>query len=356
MISIKKRLEKADLLRGKARYREALKLLKGALKSSLDTEEEFQANLLAGHVYRMLGDFDKAITHYETAIKKAIGLKDRTKEADASVSLALSERARGNWRDALKLLEKAEKIYSKNDDAEAIAFLNWSKAGTYRIKGDIDKAIETFRAAYAQFKKLKDGHAAGYCLNGLGGATRVKGLFRGSMKYYSRANKLFTRLKEPFGLAYSYCGVGNALRMEGDWKGALQNFKKALVIYNKIGDIVSSSYTLWSVSKTYELMGKLPGSEKALKEAVKLFNKTKDPRGRIYCLLTEAELAAVKGKKIPALRQARIAFESAKEHSFGVEACHASLLIGILSGTPKNDCYKKLGLKLKYGTLPLNIP
>jgi len=356
MTSIKDKLEKADLLREKARYREAIKLLRAALKSSLTGEEQFQAHLLAGHVYRMLGDFGSAISNYEAAIKSAKDLRDGTKEADSAVSLALSLRARGDWKTALKLLLNSERVYSKNKDDEALAFLNWAKAGTYRIKGDIDKAIETFKDAYRRFKGLEDEHAAGFCLNGLGGATRVKGLYKQSLKYYSDANKLFLRLKDPFGLAYSYCGVGNARRMEGDWKGSLINFNKALKLYERIGDIVSSSYTLWSVSKTYEFMGKLADSARALKEAERLFTKTKDPRGRIYCLLTEAELKAIKGEKASAMRIAKLALESAREHSFGVEACHAVALIGILNGKPANECYRKLGLKLKFTSFPLNIP
>ncbi|MDA8169492.1 MAG: tetratricopeptide repeat protein [Nitrospiraceae bacterium] len=362
MMEIQKKLEKADELRQKSRYREALALIRRVLRTcgKENQDEFFQCHLLAGHTYRMLGDFPKAISHYETAVEAAKASKDRTRTADALTSLSLSYRAKGDWARALKMLSQAEKIYAKLGDSEAIAFLLWSRAGTYRIKGEIPEAIKTFREAYKKFVSLKDEHAAGYCLNGLGGTSRVRGAYRDSLAYYSKANELFGRLRDPFGLAYSYCGIGNALRMTDDYEGALRSFRKALVIYRRIGDIVSSSYTLWSMSKTCMMTGerkKLAQSEKYLEEARKLFNKTDDPRGKIYCLLSEAELHFMRGNKKGALKAAQKALESAEGHAFAVEGCHSRTILALAGGEAKMPgCYKSLGLKLDFRQIPANIP
>ncbi len=354
---IREDLEKADKLRDKSRYREALKILTRVLEKGCESREDlFQCRLLAGHTYRMLGDFEAAAANYEQAITIARELKDPVKGADAKVSLALSVRGMGDWAAALRLLGSAERVYLRRDDEGALAFLNWAKGGTCRIKGDIDEAIKYFKTAYGEFTRLGDEHAAGFCLNGLGGASRVKGLYGRSLDYYTRANGLFKKLRDPFGLAYSYCGIGNALRMKGEWDPAAASFKKALKVYAKIGDIVSSSYTLWSLSKTYVMLGRYETAKKYLKEAEKFFRKTKDPRGMIYCLLSEAELKALAGRKKSARAVVSGALELARAQGFAVEACHAEAMLSVLEGAPSFACYDDLGLKQKYKELPFNLP
>ncbi len=360
-------IEKADALRQKARYRQSLSLLARAVKACgpRDFEGAYKCHLLSGHNWRMLGNFEKAIAHYEKAIKCAgeISPAERAKTLlpDATVSLSLAYRALGDWKKALSLLREAEKAYKGLKDEEALAFVLWSKGGTFRIKGDIARAIEALAEARRMFAALGDEHAAGYCLNGLGGANRIKGAYKTSLTYYTKANSLFARLKDPFGLAYSFCGIGNAMRMMGRHEDALKQFRRALKIYRRIGDIVSSSYTLWSASKSLMMTGRPKPALKTLKEAEKFFARTKDPRGRIYCLLSEAEFAAMNGGgKKPAELAAR-ALETSKRRGFAIEACHASALLGFFrlnaAREPGAACYRRLGLKKPdFGKVPVNIP
>ena len=366
---LKSAIEKADDLRVKARYRESLAALTRALKACGPREfgELYSCHLLAGHNWRMLGDFGKAIAHYEKAIASAGKMEKNPQEqemsrnADASVSMALAYRALGDWKKALQLLKEAERTYRRLKDDEALAFVLWSKGGTFRIKGDIGRAIGSLTEARKMFAALGDEHAVGYCLNGLGGASRIKGAYKASLGYYTKANTLFRRLKDPFGLAYSFCGTGNAMRMMERHEEALGQFRRALKTYKKIGDIVSSSYTLWSVSKSLLFTGKMEKAEKTLKEAEKFFAKTKDPRGGIYCLLSEAELEAMKGRAKKAAVLASRALDDSKKHGFAIELCHARALLGSLGardgGKADMGCYKKLGLKKPdFRKAPVNLP
>ena len=336
--------------------------------------EVYKAHLLSGHNWRMLGNFEKAVSHYEEAISWAARAEgDGASKAcppdafslDAKVSLSLAYRAMGDWKQALSLLREAEKAYKKLGDEEALAFVLWSKGGTFRIKGDIGRAIDAFREARKMFAARGDTQAAGYCPNGLGGANRIKGAYKTSMAFYSRANALFGELKDPFGLAYSFCGIGNALRMAGRHEEALREFSKALKVYGRIGDIVSSSYTLWSASKSLMMTGKTGPAREKLKMAERLFIKTGDPRGRIYCILSEAELRAMakgrrgaRGASPEAL--AAGALEMSRKYGFAIESCHAASLLAFFKGggaKPEAGCYKKLGIRRPdFSRIPVNLP
>jgi|Deesub1362B_J571_1020462.scaffolds.fasta_scaffold00069_27 tetratricopeptide (TPR) repeat protein len=346
-----KALQRAEALRLRARYQEALTVLK-TLRTR-DRALRLRRYLLLGHVQRMTGAFEASARAYQ----KALALADEpAQRADMLVSLALSRRAQGLWRQALGLLKEAEHIYRKLRDQEALAFLQWARGGTWRVRGDISEAIRCFRDALRRFAALADEHAVGYCLNGLGGAWRIKGSYRRSHHYYQRANELFRALREPFGLAYSHCGLGNALRMMGQHREALEHFRKALRIYRRIGDITSSSYTLWSMSKTWQLLGRHRLAERYLQQAEAHFRQTKDPRGWLYCLLQRAEAAALSKDMGKARRLAQEALRRARSLGFSVEACHGRALLKALQGQQEAGCYKALGLRPLPCTLPLNVP
>jgi len=69
-----KLFEKAETLRQKSRYTEALDLYKQALKaytSSRDYNGALECLLSTGDVYRMTGDFDRAEKSYISAVKTA---------------------------------------------------------------------------------------------------------------------------------------------------------------------------------------------------------------------------------------------------------------------------------------------
>lgn len=348
-------LARAERLRRMSRFSEALALFKRALRKAED-EDRVELLMSMGDTYRMTGKFWESERYYSQAMELARGLREYDLATDASIGLALSRRALGDWKTSLRLLGTAENRYRKHDDEHGVAFALWSRAGALRIKGDIPEAIKTFRAAHRAFKSLKDERGVGYCLCGLGGTTRVRGHFGQSLKYYSAANSLFRRLRDTFGTAYSHCGIGNALRMKGDFGGAKKEFRRAIVLYRRIGDIVSYSYTLWSMGKTYMLERKAALSEKYFRDALSHFRKTRDPRGVIYCRLGMAELRALSGRKRAAQNMLDSALRDSQAYGFAVEACHAKALRSVLEGLPGNECYRKLGLKLKFDSIPFNIP
>jgi tetratricopeptide (TPR) repeat protein len=376
--------QRAEKLREQSLYPQSLTLFKKALhkyKSRRDTLGAIHCALSIGDTYRMIGNFDRAARHYMYSIEQAKIIHVPLAVLDAKVGLALSLRAQGKWKDALKFIRESKNAYKKLDDNEGIAFTLWAEAGSLRIKGDIIRAIKVYKESYAMFKSLKDQHGAGYALCGLGGTSRIAGSFRDSKKYYETANKLFTKLKDTFGKAYSFCGIANAYRMLDDYERALKNFNKATTLYKNIGDEVSYSYTLWGLGMTHLLMGNDRKARDCFIRSKKLFQKTKDPRGIIYCRLGLGQLSLIAGRNAFAKNSIEASLTESMDHGFSVEACHAEALLSYIDfhnppspplskGGPKGGngqkrglsgergvrCYNRLGLKLRFQGLPLNIP
>jgi len=350
---------KAQALARASKYRKALSSFRRALKKATESGERMECHMAIADTCRMTGDFEDAASHY----REALSLMSRSapERTDASVGLALAQRALGYHAESIKALDKAILFYGKRDDPEGLAFARWAKAGALRIEGDIPAAIKEFGEARKMFKALKDRHATGYSLCGLGGTHRVKGEFDRSLDYYTEANELFLTLKDTFGIAYSHCGIGNACRMKGDQDLAREQFVRASTLYRRIGDIVSFSYTLWSLGETHMITGNMPLAEKYFKDAQRNFRQTKDPRGLIYCRLAIGETKLLLGTSAQKRAEARRYFTEARDMAarwkFGVELCHAEALISFLEeGSTDNSCYKALGLKLSFDKVPFNIP
>lgn len=352
-------VERAEELREGSLYPQSLRLFRKALQGYTklcDQDGMLYCILSLGDIYRMVGNFAAAAKSYSDAIKLARKLRYAIKVADAKVGLGLSLRAEGKWKEAIKLIHESRRTYQKKGDSQGLAFTLWAEAGALRIKGDIRGTIRVFKESYKIFKFIKNIQGTGYCLCGLGGTSRVAGRFRDSLKYYTTANRLFFAIKDTFGIAYSYCGIANAYRMLKDYKSALTNFAKAIRLYKKIRDKVSYSYTIWGLGITHKMIGNYKRARDYLIRAMLLFKKTKDPRGIIYCKLGLGELNFLEGRMANAKRQLKAALYDSTKNSFAVEKYYAKTILSYMDGKIDNECYNRLGLKLRFQGLPFNIP
>lgn len=323
----------------------------------------------------MTGKFVRAAEMYTKAVSVAREIHSPDMAADARIGLALSLRAQCMWRQAWKLIKMSKKRYATNQDNHGLAFALWAEAGTLRIKGDVPGAVKTFRESLKLFASMKDDNGIGYCLCGLGGASRVAGHIKASLNFYTAANTLFTKLRDSFGKAYSFCGIANAYRMLGDYAKAFSFFAKATRLYRTIGDKVSYAYTLWGLGTAYKMTGRYEKARDCMKKAMRYFRATKDPRGMIYCRLGLGEIAFLKGDSSRAEKHLVSVRKSLSELRLRIEDCYANSLHRMMKsqssvtaartqtakrGKKKNvsraSCYHRLGLNLRFHSLPLNFP
>ncbi len=129
-------IRKAEVLREKAQYREALKMFKGALSLSRkqgNVDGILDATLGTADISRMTGDFDSAIKNYEEALEASEAMGNRLTAADCMVGMGLSLRAIGMWKEALRFIKAAKKIYDRERDRKGTAFSLWAQAGALRV-------------------------------------------------------------------------------------------------------------------------------------------------------------------------------------------------------------------------------
>lgn len=328
--------DRAEKKRALSKFLEAIPLYLEVMRHpASDRELKTACRFSLGDTYRMVGDFTKSGSCYRAAHKGALASGDEARAVDAMVGLALSLRATGSLKEALKIFEDCLKSYRKLEDRAGVAFTIWARSGALRLKGDLLAAIAGFKEAKAMFSQMRERSGVGYCLTGLGGASRVLGRHKDSNRYYMEANKRFRELKDTFGVAYSYCGIANSMRMMGDFKGSLAFFKKAKVNYKKIGDKVSYAYTLWGEGTALQVLGRDKEALKDFREAAVLFKETKDRRGLIYCALSTGELTFKKDRK-KGVQAFKAALKKAQALGLGVESRYAKELLKAAKDAPES--------------------
>lgn len=355
-------IKEGEKFRDSSKYAEALVLFKKALALSRkagDLDGILDSTLATADIYRMIGGFDAAVKNYEEALEVCEALDNNLTGADCMVGIGLSLRAMGLWKDSIKFISAAKKVYKKEGDKKGAAFSLWAEAGALRVAGDIGKAIEKFKESKTAFSAIKFKSGVAYALCGLGGAHRISGKYKESLEYYKRANSMFSALKDKFGTAYSHCGIGNAYRMANKYSDAMKHFKNATRIYKEIGDIVSYSYTLWSIANVYKIKEDYTNAMLHVQTAQKNFKKTRDPRGIIYCEMTQGEIAFMQGKEALAVKKFKSALEGAEQRNFKLETCHARMLLSQTKACmpfSKSACYKKIGVDTGLMAIPTNMP
>lgn len=356
-------IRKAEVLRDKARYGEALKVFKSALSLSKRVGHVggiLDATLAIADISRMTGNFDRAINNYEEALEACEALGRTLTAADCMVGMGLSLRAIGMWKEALQFVSAARKTYRREKDERGAAFSLWAEAGVHRVAGNIGKAINIFNEAKTSFASIGFSSGIAYALCGLGGTHRIAGKYGESLQYYRQANQMFGSLKDKFGTAYSHCGIGNAYRMQKRYSDAMRHFRKAEHLYEEIGDIVSYSYTLWSIATACKMKRDFHQAETFTSAALRNFKKTKDPRGVIYCDMLIGEMDFMKGRNAAAGKRLGRALLIAGKYGFSLEQCHAKTLLGLLPGAPREaeplSCYRRMGVTIHNISVPFNMP
>ena len=99
--------QEAEKHRKAARYREAVKLYKDALKyfkKESDIAGMLDCVISLADTFRAKGEFIKAREYYEEGLELADILGDKSSRADSLAGLGLCWRALGDWKDALDLI------------------------------------------------------------------------------------------------------------------------------------------------------------------------------------------------------------------------------------------------------------
>ncbi len=198
---------------------------------------------------------------------------------------------RGNYREAVNLLNKAETAYRAKKNVEGLALVLTRRASAYRQLGKYESALEhaeevlkltesdrKLQAAYAEALRIK-----GLSLFRLGHSQEAIG-------YLEHSLSLFNGLKETGSIPVLLVETGIVHAAIGDMEAAGLAYQKALKIWGKENNLASQADVLNNIGNLEHQMGEYERAIEALDQGLVLARKGRYPRAEALILLSLGDI------------------------------------------------------------------
>lgn len=214
--------------------------------SLLDYEIECHEGL--GDIYRLTGEYDSAIEHYQKGLEKSESpvLRARFKRKIASV-----HEKRANWDMALNLFKEAQEEMGDNPDSVELAIIYNDMAQIYGYnKAEWTKAFEMGQEALNLIRNTENYDVMAAIYKNMGGYKNRLGEIDATTEYMEKALNLATRMGDKVLMAQIHNNLGTAIAVS-DPKKAQSHFEQSIEIKRQIGDIVGIATAIYNIGLIY---------------------------------------------------------------------------------------------------------
>lgn len=144
----------------------------------------------------------------------------------------------GEYDKAITYGEEALKL-AKKYKQDSIASLVHNNIGiAYDYKGDYSKALSHFFKALSISDRIKDRRNQSYTLSNIGLIYNVQGLHDKALKYHQESLKIRRQLKLKDGISASITNIGIVLMDQKQYEKALRYYMEALSLDKELGDSI----------------------------------------------------------------------------------------------------------------------
>ncbi len=183
------------------------------------------------------GNYEKAIEHYESALKFRKAMDDKRGTANLLNNIGAVYDGQGYYVEAMKFYLQSLKIKEELGNAKDIGATINNMALVVRNEGDFKKALEYFERYLAIFDTVPNSDDnIGVAYNNLGMVNTDLGRFDLALKQLYKANGIFTSLASNKRLVKSHIQLGITWAAQGVNDSALFHYSKAIAYGLMVGD------------------------------------------------------------------------------------------------------------------------
>jgi predicted ATPase/DNA-binding XRE family transcriptional regulator len=188
-----------------------------------------------GSLVAVQGDNDRVVSLMEQALALARQAGDDATAAAALRLLALTNHARGRFRDGEALLNESLALYRRLDDRVGVCTVLTGMAGAARFQGDFERAVHLYQEALDLSRANGDIHATADILARLGNLETERGKPERSHGLYEDARALHRGLGDRFGMADILLRSAETAVVMGDPARALRLLEDCLPVFRSLG-------------------------------------------------------------------------------------------------------------------------
>lgn len=187
-------------------------------------------------IYRTIGEYDKAMRHYETAQRLFLRASDRRGVAATLDDMGKVMWLKGDYENSLRLHQQALEIRKELGDDRSTAFTLGNIGVVYQDSGQFKDALECFQKSMELREKVGDRQGMVHAATHVGSVWQNLGEIERAMKIWQEALKEARALGDRLQQAYLLANIGELQRRQQETSQALDHLQTAAEIAEALGD------------------------------------------------------------------------------------------------------------------------
>ncbi|MDD3625827.1 MAG: tetratricopeptide repeat protein [bacterium] len=235
---------------GQAKYKKAIEYSTKSSESKLFEIAQDSLSLIST-IYYYLNDYDKASYYFDKLRRLREKKKNPSLLAGTYSFLASLNFSKGEYRTALKNINKSVKLYLKTGELLNASFSMTNLGVILDTLGMIEEAKQTYLKAISIKEKAGDIRGLGYCYHNMGILEKNGLKIKEAILYFEKAISIRKSIGDSTGLNYSLNGLVSCYIYLKNPTKTIKLLKKVVEFAKKKGDNVLLSYAYLNYGNLY---------------------------------------------------------------------------------------------------------
>jgi len=268
----------------------------------LAADEQVDVLLKLGEVQKLIGEWEKAGTSYESALTLADELGDCTKHAWVETAMGEFIWKQGRLEEASEWLNRARSDFEDMGESAGVGQVLHYMGVIADQQGDYDAARLLMQESLAIRQQIGDQRQAAYLMGNMGIVARRQGKLEEARVLYEESLELRRQIGDRWGVANVSNNLGNLMLDLGDQDMARSRLEEAVLIHRELGDRWATGNALNNLANVLRTQGDYSTAKAMYDESLKIYRDLGDRWALAYLLEDVGWMAALQGDGERALR------------------------------------------------------
>ncbi|MFX1254597.1 MAG: tetratricopeptide repeat protein [Promethearchaeota archaeon] len=200
-----------------------------------------------GTIYRLRGDYDRALAHHEKALAIQKLTNNKIAIAESLDCLGLIYDLKGDLDQALEYHQQSLTLKETVGNKQSIAASLNNIGIIYYLKGDLDQALKNYEQSLTYFREIGNKHYIAAALTNIGIIYRIKGELERALENYQQSLDLRRDTANKQEIARLLSNIGMIYTQKDQWEEALEYHQRSLALQEEIGNNRDMAITLFQL-------------------------------------------------------------------------------------------------------------
>ena len=290
-------------------------IARGLLDRAIKLDDNFtEAKLLLGDTYQTVGDYDKAMSIYNSALDQAQNLEDKNAIGDALFGIGYIHYSKGEHDQAYEYYKRVLVIVEELGDMGRIRKILITIGNLYQDKGDDDEALDFFQRALRIDEELEYRNYA--TLNSIGIIHGKRGEVDQSLDYFKRSLAICEEQDDYDGLGAVIGNIGLLHFVRREYDEAIEHLNRGISINQELGNKYAIGNDLNNIGFVLIAMGKYDQAIEYQKRGLKVSEELGNKEGMARSLSGIADNYSNIGEYDQALNYLNLGLKISEEQGY----------------------------------------